>query len=137
MDLHIEEGLLKASAESFKMQFSRDLDSSSEIDAKFLNNAELKELLENYTLITHSELTGKFLSNYQAELKQDILEYFDDKEPEYSLDNLYKIAFFRLQKACKKYYLEEVYGADEEKLTALKRHASRIRREYDIISALY
>ena len=114
----------------------KELDATSAIDKVFINNPDLKEILDNYILLTNPELTGVYLKTFQNDLKQDILEYHEEKLYINSLDDLPKIAFFRLQKISKKHYLESTYGCETEKIQALKIQALKIKKEYELLSAI-
>lgn len=127
---------VKESVDLFKEHSLKELDATSALDKIFIKNADLKEILDNYTLLTNPELTGTFLKNFQASLKQDIVEYLEDKIYVNALEDLSKIAFFRLQKISKKHYLETAYGSDPEKINALKIQAVRIKKEYEILSVI-
>lgn len=119
-----------------KSKYSCDLNPSSDIDKHYLQNPVLKEILDNYTIITNPELSGKYLENYQADLKQDIIECFEDSEVEYSIASLNKVAYFRLVKVSNQYSLEKSFSSCGSKLESISQKAKSYKKEYDIVSCL-
>jgi hypothetical protein len=116
-----------------KNVYSKNLNPDCAIDKRFIANSELKNTLENYTLLINPELTGKYLEIFQKDLKQDILEYFEDKEVDNSAGTLAQIAYLRLSKATNQFILEQsIKGNTDE----IKKKAIKYKNEYDIISYL-
>lgn len=123
-------------AKNARATFSRDLDVTSAIDKHFISNTDLKGILESYTMYTHPEYKGLMLKNYQTDLKQDILEYIEDHSCDNTAETLSKLAYFRLEKISKKYYLQNAYGADGEVLKALGKQVKEVHKEYNLLSCL-
>jgi len=86
------------------------------------------------------KITDKDLINSQVsrnELKDIFFEYLNTENIQVcdidSLDNLAKVAFFRLIKASKNYFYEKNKNSSYENVENLRKKANKFKRDYELI----
>ena len=121
---------------NLKETFKEILDDYVTFDEMFNTNPVMYECFANYAFITKPDLKGKYLENYLIDLKQDVVEFFEGKEWEYSYETLENLAFFRLNKASQQYDLAKNYIKDDEQLTKISNKAKEYKKDLDVIKAL-
>ena len=121
---------------NLKETFKEILDDYIMFDDNFSTNSTMYDCFINYAFITKPDLKGKYLECYLLDLKQDIIEYFEDENHDYSYETLEGLAFFRLNKISKQYDLAKNYIKNEEQLSKISNKAKEYKRDLDIIQAL-
>ena len=121
---------------NLKETFKEILDDYVMFDENFNNNSEMYECFVNFAFITKPDLKGKYLEQYLIDLKQDVIEFFDDKPHEYSYRTLENLAYFRLNKISQQYDLVKNYMKNEEQLNQISNKAKEYKKDLDIIQAL-
>ena len=121
---------------NLKETFKEILNDYVMFDEKFNTNPEMYECFANYAFITKPDLKGKYLENYLLDLKQDIVEFFEEKDRKYCYETLENLAFFRLNKASQQYDLAKNYIKDEEQLNKISNKAKEYKQDLDIIQTL-
>ena len=71
-----------------------------------------------------------------VDLKQDVVEFFEEKNREYNYQTLENLAYFRLNKIAQQYDLAKNYIKDEEQLAKISNKAKEYKKDLDIIQAL-
>ena len=121
---------------NLKETFKEILDDYVMFDENFNTNPAMYECFANYAFITKPDLKGKYLENYLIDLKQDVVEFFEEQDHDYTYATLENLAFFRLNKISQQYNLAKNYVKDEEQLTKLSNKAKEYKNDLDIIQAL-
>ena len=121
---------------NLKETFKEILNDYVMFDENFNTNPVMYECFTNYAFITKPDLKGKYLETYLLDLKQDVVEFFDGANHEYSYETLESLAFFRLNKISQQYDLAKHYIKDEEQLTKISNKAKEYKKDLDIIQAL-
>jgi len=105
-------------------------------DENFNTNPVMYECFANYAFITKPDLKGKYLENYLIDLKQDVVEFFEEQDRTYCYQTLENLAFFRLNKVAQQYDLAKNFIKDEEQLAQIQKKAKEYKKDLDIIQAL-
>ena len=121
---------------NLKETFKEILSDYLMFDETFNTNSNMYECFVNYAFITNPDLKGKYLENYLIDLKQDVVEFFEEKQRDYSYETLENLAFFRLNKISGQYDLAKNYIKDEEQLAKISNKAKEYKKDLDIIQAL-
>jgi hypothetical protein len=121
---------------NLKETFKEILDDYVMFDENFNTNPVMYECFANYAFITKPDLKGKYLENYLIDLKQDVVEFFEEKNREYNYETLENLAYFRLNKIAQQYDLAKNYIKDEEQLIKISNKAKEYKKDLDIIQAL-
>lgn len=119
-----------------KETFKEILDDYVMFDETFNTNPVMYECFANYAFITKPDLKGKYLESYLLDLKQDVVEFFEEKERTYDYQTLENLAFFRLSKISQQYDLAKNYIKDEEQLSKIANKAKEYKKDLDIIQSL-
>lgn len=121
---------------NLKETFKEVLDDYLIFDENFNSNPVMYDCFVNFAFITKPDLKGKYLEKYLIDLKQDVVEFFDDKEHQYSYQMLENLAYFRLKKISQQYDLAKNYVKNEEQLRQISNKAKEYKNDLDIIQAL-
>ena len=121
---------------NLKETFKEILNDYVMFDETFNTNPDMYECFANYAFITKPDLKGKYLESYLLDLKQDIVEFFEEKNRNYSYETLENLAFFRLNKISQQYDLAKNYIKDEEQLNKIANKAKEYKKDLDIIQTL-
>lgn len=121
---------------NLKETFKEILSDYVMFDETFNSNPVMYECFTNYAFITKPDLKGKYLESYLLDLKQDVVEFFEDKDVKYNYQTLENLAFFRLNKISQQYDLAKNYIKDEEQLNKIAHKAKEYKQDLDIIQAL-
>ncbi len=121
---------------NLKETFKEILNDYVMFDENFNTNPVMYECFANYAFITKPDLKGKYLENYLLDLKQDVVEFFEEKQRDYSYETLENLAFFRLNKIAQQYDLAKNYIKNEEQLSQIANKAKEYKKDLDIIQAL-
>ena len=121
---------------NLKETFKEVLSDYVMFDEAFNTNPVMYECFANYAFITKPDLKGKHLEDYLIDLKQDIVEFFEEEERQYSYRTLENLAFFRLNKVSQQYDLAKNYIKDKERLSKIADKAQEYKKDLDIIQAL-
>ena len=122
---------------NLKETFKEILDDYVMFDETFNTNPVMYECFANYAFITKPDLKGKYLESYLIDLKQDVVEFFEEKaNRQYNYQTLENLAFFRLNKISQQYDLAKNYIKDEEQLSKISNKAKEYKKDLDIIQAL-
>ncbi|MCR4880858.1 MAG: hypothetical protein K6A44_02785 [bacterium] len=122
---------------NLKETFKEILDDYVMFDETFNTNPVMYECFANYAFITKPDLKGKYLESYLIDLKQDVVEFFEEKaDRSYNYQTLENLAFFRLNKISQQYDLAKNYIKDEEQLSKISNKAKEYKKDLDIIQAL-
>ena len=121
---------------NLKETFKETLSDYVMFDETFNTNSNMYECFANYAFITNPDLKGKYLESYLLDLKQDVVEFFEEQHREYNYRTLENLAFFRLSKISQQYDLAKNYVKDEEQLNKLSSKAKDYKKDLDIIQAL-
>lgn len=121
---------------NLKETFKEILNDYVMFDETFNTNSDMYECFSNYAFITKPDLKGKYLENYLIDLKQDVVEFFEEGEKKYNYQTLENLAFFRLNKISQQYDLAKNYIKDEEQLNAIANKAKEYKKDLDIIQSL-
>ena len=121
---------------NIKEAFKEILSDYVMFDETFNTNPDMYECFTNYAFITKPDLKGKYLENYLIDLKQDVVEFFEEKNRKYNYQTLENLAFFRLNKISQQYDLAKNYIKDEEKLNVIANKAREYKKDLDIIQSL-
>ena len=121
---------------NIKEAFKEILSDYVMFDETFNTNPDMYECFTNYAFITKPDLKGKYLENYLIDLKQDVVEFFEEKNRKYNYQTLENLAFFRLNKISQQCDLAKNYIKDEEKLNVIANKAREYKKDLDIIQSL-
>ena len=121
---------------NLKETFKEILSDYVMFDETFNTNPAMYECFSNYAFITKPDLKGKYLENYLLDLKQDVVEFFEEKDRTYSYETLENLAFFRLNKIAQQYDLAQKFMKNEEQLVQLSNKAKDYKKDLDIIQSL-
>ena len=121
---------------NLKETFKEILNDYVMFDETFNTNPVMYECFANYAFITKPDLKGKYLENYLLDLKQDVVEFFEEKDRTYSYETLENLAFFRLNKIAQQYDLAQKFMKNEEQLVQLSNKAKDYKKDLDIIQSL-
>ena len=121
---------------NLKETFKEILSDYVMFDETFNTNPVMYECFSNYAFITKPDLKGKYLESYLLDLKQDVVEFFEEKDRTYSYETLENLAFFRLNKIAQQYDLAQKFVRDEEQLTQMSNKAKDYKKDLDIIQSL-
>ena len=121
---------------NLKETFKEILSDYVMFDETFNTNPVMYECFSNYAFITKPDLKGKYLESYLLDLKQDVVEFFEEKDRTYSYETLENLAFFRLNKIAQQYDLAQKFVRDEEQLTHMSNKAKDYKKDLDIIQSL-
>ncbi|MDD3593949.1 MAG: hypothetical protein PHX18_04915 [Candidatus Gastranaerophilales bacterium] len=123
-------------AQKSKNSFRDNLDNYIIFDEEFNTNSVLYETFFNYAFLQKPDLQGKYLEKYLFDLKQDVVEYFEENKAVYNFETLLNLAYFRLKKASEQYSLLKNYVKDEKKLTDVTKKAKQYKEEFELVLAL-
>ena len=122
---------------NLKETFKEILNDYVMFDETFNTNPVMYECFANYAFITKPDLKGKYLESYLIDLKQDVVEFFEEKsDRQYNYQTLENLAFFRLNKISQQYDLARNYIKDEEQLSKISNKAKEYKKDLDVIQAL-
>mgnify|MGYP003297129682 CR=1 FL=1 len=121
---------------NLKETFKETLSDYVIFDETFNTNSDMYECFTNYAFITKPDLKGKYLENYLIDLKQDVVEFFENQDHKYSYSTLENLAFFRLNKIAGQYDLAKNYIKDKDQLSKISSKAKEYKNDLDIIQAL-
>ena len=121
---------------NLKDTFNEVLNDYVMFDENFNTNSVMYECFANFAFITKPDLKGKYLENYLIDLKQDVVEFFEEKDRTYCYETLESLAFFRLNKIAQQYDLAQKFIKDKEQLEKISNKAKEYKRDLDIIQAL-
>ena len=122
---------------NLKETFKEILNDYVMFDETFNTNPVMYECFANYAFITKPDLKGKYLESYLIDLKQDVVEFFEENgKRQYNYQTLENLAFFRLNKISQQYDLAKNYIKDEEQLNKISNKAKEYKKDLDVIQSL-
>lgn len=101
---------------------------------------KISSITDKYINITGSDLEETELSGYKNELKNSVAEFFDRGELKIAnaetVENFTKIAFRRLSKASKEFYMEKIHNPESKKLGLLQKMVKKLKQDYDLLMSI-
>jgi hypothetical protein len=93
--------------------------------------------IDKFVNITGKDLNESQISDFKSELREVFKEYLTTENINIcdidSLDNLARVAFFRLVKASKDYFYTKNSDSNYEDVENLRKKANKFKRDYELI----